>query len=137
MEEKISLEIISPERLVVSEEVDEVTAPGAKGEFGVLPGHTLFITTLDVGPASYRIGKEKKHLFISGGIADVGPDKVTILADVVEKEEDIDVDRAEAARERAEARLAGETDEEEIDFERARIALQKALIRIQIVSKDE
>lgn len=137
MEEKINLEIISPERLVVSEVVDEVTAPGAKGEFGVLPGHTLFVTTLDVGPASYRIGKEKKNLVVSGGIADVGPDKVIILADVVEQEEEIDIERARAAKERAETRLAGESDEEEIDFERARIALQKALIRIQVASKNK
>lgn len=137
MEEgKIQLDIVTPQRGLVSKEVDEVTAPGALGEFGVLPGHTFFVTTLDTGTANYKAGAEKEQFFISGGIAEVGPDKVTILANIAEREDEIDVKRAEAAKERAETRLAGET-EEEVNFERARVALQKALMRIQMISKEK
>ncbi|HUU50768.1 MAG TPA: F0F1 ATP synthase subunit epsilon [Nitrospinota bacterium] len=134
MKMKISLEILTPDRQLVREEVDTVTAPGVEGEFGVLPGHTYFITKLGIGMASYSVGSEKKHLSISGGIAEIGPDRVNILTDVAEIPEEIDIERAKAAKERAEARLAGKTDED-VDYTRVWAALQKALARIRLASQ--
>jgi len=134
MKMKISLQILTPDRQLVKEEIDTVTAPGVEGEFGVLPGHTYFITKLGIGVASYSVGSEKKYLSISGGIAEIGPDRVNILTDVAEIPEEIDIERAEAAKERAEARLAGKTDED-IDYTRAWAALQKALARIRLASQ--
>lgn len=134
MQGKLSLEIVTPEKLLVKEEVDSVTFPGALGELGILPGHTYLLTTLGIGRAFYQIGSEKRFLSIIGGAAEVGDDKVSILADIAETEEEIDLQRASAAKDRAEARMAGKTDED-VDFERASTALQRALIRIQVASK--
>jgi F-type H+-transporting ATPase subunit epsilon len=130
----ILLEIVTPERLLVREQVEEVTAPGALGYFGVLPGHTPFLTTLGIGEVSYTVSGRKQYLAVSWGYAEVGPQQVSILAEIAEKAEEIDVPRAEAAKARAEERLrlAGR---EDIDFERAQVALQKALIRVQVAGK--
>src|ERR687895_1149892 len=116
----IDLQIVTPERLVVQEQVDEVQIPGSEGYFGVLPGHTPLLAALAVGELWYRKGHEKTYLSIAFGFAEVLPDRVTILARLAERAEDVDVERAEAARQRAEERLAQKTD---VDYERARAAL--------------
>ena len=125
----LTLEIVTPDRSVVTERVDEVEVPGAGGYFGVLPGHTPLLSTLQVGELWYRIGQEKHYLAVAGGFVEVLPDRVTVLAQIGERAEDIDVARAEAAKRRAEERLANPVD---IDLERARFSLTKALIRIQV-----
>src|SRR5512145_283379 len=124
----IELQVVTPDRLIVRERVDEVQIPGSKGYFGVLPGHTPLLAALAVGELWYRKGQEKTYLSIAFGFAEVLPDRVTVLARLAERAEDIDVERAEAARQRAEARLIERTD---VDFERARAALIKALTRLQ------
>src|ERR671910_1935482 len=97
----LTLEIVTPDRSVVAEQVDEVEIPGAEGYFGVLPGHTPLLAALAVGELWYRKGQEKTYLSIAYGFAEVLPDRVTILARLAERAEDIDVERAEAARRRA------------------------------------
>jgi F-type H+-transporting ATPase subunit epsilon len=124
---------VTPDRLILHEQVDEVQIPGAHGYFGVLPGHTPFLATLAVGELWYRKGQEKSYVAIAFGFAEVLPDRVTILARVGERAEDIDIDRAEAARKRAEDRLA--QPKPELDFERARLALTKSLARLQVASR--
>ena len=124
---------MSAERSLVDERVDEVEVPGADGYFGVLPGHTPLLALLGAGELWYRQGQEKTHLLIAFGFAEVQPDRVTILAHVAEKAEEIDVARAEAAKKRAEERLAQPS--MDMDFERARIAMMKALIRLQVSSR--
>src|SRR6188474_3290417 len=103
---KLLLEIVTPDRPLVREEVDEVEIPGAEGYFGVLPGHTPLLATLKVGELWYRKGAEKFYLSIALGFAEVLPDRVTILAELAERADEIDVARAEAARRRAEERIA-------------------------------
>lgn len=126
----LTLEIVTPERLLVKEQVDEVEIPGADGYFGVLPGHTPLLATLQVGELWYRKGQEKTYLVIAFGFAEVLPDRVTILAQIAEKAEEVDVVRAQSAKARAEERLT--RSQVEVDFERARIALLKSLIRLQV-----
>jgi F-type H+-transporting ATPase subunit epsilon len=128
----IDLQIVTPDRLLVQEQVDEVQIPGSEGYFGVLPGHTPLLAALAVGELWYRKGPEKTYLSIAFGFAEVLPDRVTILARLAERAEDIDVERAEAARVRAEQRLAERTT---VDYERARIALEKSLTRLQVSSR--
>ncbi len=130
---KIRLEIVTPERVVVSEDVDMVTAPGALGEFGVLPGHTPMLTSLGVGRLAYKMNGETRGLAVTWGYAEVGPEKVTILTETAEKVEEIDVDRAEAARKRAMERLT--RGEEAIDATRAMGALMRATLRLQVAGK--
>ena len=129
----LTLQIVSADRLLVQEEVDEVEIPGADGYFGVLPGHTPLLALLQVGELWYRRGQEKAYLSIAFGFAEVQPDRVTILAEIAEKAEEIDITRAEAAKKRAEERLVKAT--VDMDFERARIALLKSLIRLQVASR--
>jgi len=129
----LTLQIVSADRLLVQEEVDEVEIPGADGYFGVLPGHTPLLALLQVGELWYRRGHEKTYLSIAFGFAEVQPDRVTILAEIAEKAEEIDIARAEAAKKRAEERLVKAT--VDMDFERARIALLKSLIRLQVASR--
>src|SRR5919197_4764455 len=117
----IDLQIVTPDRLLVREQVDEVEIPGSEGYFGVLPGHTPMLASLAVGEMWYRKGQEKIYLSIAFGFAEVLPDRVTILARLAERAEEIDVERAEAARKRAEERLAQQ--QSPIDYERARVAL--------------
>ena len=124
---------LTPERLLVSEQVDEVQLPGAEGYFGVLPGHTPLLATLQVGELWYRIGQDKRYLAVAFGFAEVLPDRVTVLAQIAERPEDIDVPRAEAARKRAEERIA--KPQADIEFERARIAMMKSLIRLQVAAR--
>jgi F-type H+-transporting ATPase subunit epsilon len=128
----LDLQIVTPDRLLVQEQVDEVQIPGSEGYFGVLPGHTPLLASLAVGELWYRKGQEKTYLAIAFGFAEVLPDRVTILARLAERAEEIDVERAEAARHRAETRL---TERADLDFERARAALLKALTRLQVASR--
>jgi F-type H+-transporting ATPase subunit epsilon len=132
----LRLEVVTPARLVVSEAITELVAPGSEGYFGVLPGHLPFITTLKMGDLTYWTGREEHHLAISKGYAEVRDDTVSILADSAERAEEIDVARAERARERAAERLrewaAGK---EEIDSARAEAALYRALARLEVARK--
>ena len=130
---QLTLEIVTPDRSVVTERVDEVEIPGDEGYFGVLPGHTPLLAMLKVGELWYRKGSEKFYLSIAFGFAEVLPDRVTILAQLAERPEEIDVARAEAAKRRAEERLARPSPD--IDFERARLALMKSLVRLQVASR--
>ena len=129
----LSLQIVSADRLLVQAQVDEVEIPGEGGYLGVLPGHTPLLSLLHVGELWYRQGQEKSYLAIAFGFAEVQPDRVTILAEIAEKAEEIDVGRAEAAKRRAEEQLARRTID--MDFERARIELLKSLIRLQVASR--
>ena len=129
----IELEIVTPDKLLVREQVDEVEIPGTEGYFGVLPGHTPLLASLAVGEMWYRKGQEKTFLAIAFGFAEVLPDRVTILAQLGERAEEIDVARAEEARRRAEERLA--QTRAEIDYDRARAALMKSLTRLQVASR--
>jgi len=133
-EPRVLFELATPNHLVVSEEVDEVVAPGVEGYFGVLPGHTPFLTSLRSGEVAYRVGRAEQYLAVSGGFAEVRGDRVIILADNAERPEEIDRERAERARQRAERRLAGKTDEE-IDYTRALAAFSRALTRLQVGSR--
>ena len=130
---KIQLHIVSADRSLVNETVDEVEIPGADGYFGVLPGHTPLLALLGTGELWHRQGAEKVYLSIAFGFAEVQPDRVTVLAQIAEKADEIDVVRAEAAKKRAEERLAQAT--ADMDFERARIALLKSLIRLQVSTR--
>ncbi len=131
----IQLVIVTPKRQLLRESVGEVQLPGANGYLGVLPGHAPLMTELGIGELSYpgAPGKEPVHLAILSGFAEVLPGRVTVLAETAELAQEIDVARAEAARARAEKRLAsGDTN---IDWDRASVALQRALIRIQVAHK--
>jgi F-type H+-transporting ATPase subunit epsilon len=129
----LQLQIVSADRSLVNEQVDEVEIPGADGYFGVLPGHTPLLALLGAGELWYRQGQDKTYLAIAFGFAEVQPDRVTILAMIAEKAEEIDTARAEASKKRAEERLARAT--VEMDAERARIALLKSLIRLQVSTR--
>jgi F-type H+-transporting ATPase subunit epsilon len=135
---KLTLEIVTPDRALVREEVDEVVVPGSQGEFGVLPGHTPLLSTLKVGELWYRQGQEKHYMAIAFGFVEVLPDRVTVLAQVGERAQEIDVQRAERAKQRAEQRLAqaqSQLTQIDFDIERARIALMKSLLRLQVASR--
>jgi F-type H+-transporting ATPase subunit epsilon len=130
---KLQLQIVSADRSLVNETVDEVEIPGAKGYFGVLPGHTPLLAVLGAGELWYRQGQDTHYMVIAFGFAEVQPDRVTILAEIAERADEIDLVRAEAAKQRAEGRLAGAT--VDLDVERARIALLKSLIRLQVATR--
>jgi|SRR5208337_2015635 len=132
MENKLRLEIVTPYGQILSEDVDEVSTSGTEGDFGVLPGHIPFITTLKIGMLTYKKGNDIGYVFINSGYAEVSADKVIVLADSAEKSEDIDVERAKAAIQRAEERLKKA---EEVDFARATASLERATIRTQLVQK--
>lgn len=136
---KLTLEIVTPDRAVIHEEVDEVVVPGSEGELGVLPGHTPLLSSLEIGELWYRQGQEKHYLAIAFGFVEVLPDRVTVLADVGERAQEIDVHRAERAKQRAEQLLAqapaARLTAVDLDIERARIALLKSLIRLQVASR--
>ena len=129
----LDLQVVTPDRLIVQEQVDEVEIPGAEGYFGVLPGHTPLLASLAVGELWYRKGQEKFYLSLAFGFAEVLPDRVTILARLAERAEDIDVERAAQARRRAEERLA--QSKSDFDYERARIALTKSIMRLQVSAR--
>lgn len=129
------LELATPTRQLVSEEVDEVVAPGTEGYFGVLPGHAAFLATLGSGRITYRIGREERHIAVHGGFAEVTPERVIILAETAERPDEIDRERAERARQRAEQRMAGRPAEGEadgIDFADELAAYQRAITRVLV-----
>jgi F-type H+-transporting ATPase subunit epsilon len=130
---KIQLQIVSADRSLVNETVDEVEIPGADGYFGVLPGHTPLLAVLGAGELWYRQGQEKHYFAIVFGFAEVLPDRVTILATAAERADEIDLERAQAAKKRAEERLSMSVID--MDVERARISLLKSLIRLQVATR--
>lgn len=135
---KLALEIVTPDRALLREEVDEVVVPGSEGEFGVLPGHAPLLSTLKIGELWFRQGQERHYLAIAFGFVEVLPDRVTVLAQVGERAQEIDVQRAERAKQRAEQRLAQAQPRltaVDLDIERARIALMKSLLRLQVASR--
>ena len=129
----IQLQIVSADRSLLNETVDEVVIPGFDGYFGVLPGHTPMLAVLQVGELWYRQGQEKHYVALAFGFAEVLPDRVTILAQIAETADEIDLARAEAAKKRAEERLTRPT--VDMDAERARISLLKSLIRLQVATR--
>jgi F-type H+-transporting ATPase subunit epsilon len=131
----IELHIVTPDRGVVREQVDEVEIPGAQGYFGVLPGHTPMLAELAVGELWYRQGQEKTFLAIAYGFAEVLPDRVTVLAQIAERADEIDASRAQEAKKRAEERLSQPAQPRDVDYERARIALVKSLARLQVAAR--
>ena len=128
---KILLQIVTPERSVVYEEVDAVELPGARGYFGVLPGHTPFLSTLGVGEVKYKSGGEDKYLALSGGFAEILSDKVTVLADLAEKPEDVDVTAAKEAKEEASSHLRSP----DPDYAEHQAELELAQTRLEVTSK--
>ena len=130
---KILLEVVTPEKQLLSQQVDEVIAPGSEGEFGVLPGHTPFLTTLHIGELRYRTGNQWHSIAVSWGYAQVEPSRVTVLAELAEKAEEIDLERAAAAAKAAEAELAAAKQREEMEAVRRR--LEKALLRLRVGKK--
>lgn len=128
------LEVVSPQRLVLSQEVEEITAPGAEGEFGVLPGHTPFFTTLKIGEVMYRAGKEEKHMAVTWGFVEVLHDRVTILAEAAELPQEIDQERAKRAKERAEKRLK-QFSPEDMEYYYSVAALERAMNRLSVASR--
>ncbi len=131
MAENIRLEVVTPEKSVVSEEAKIVMAPGSEGEFGVLAGHTPFLTTLKMGSIRYSDANgQERYVFVSGGFAEALPDRVTVLAESAERRKDIDVERAKAALKRAEERI--EKKKQDMDFARAKAALERALHRMKL-----
>ena len=129
---KLTLEVVTPERKILSETVDEVVLPGREGYLGVLPGHAPLLTSLKIGEVEYRQGSEKSYLSLAWGFAEVLPDKVTILADVAERPEEIDVERAKAKKEEIERQLRQPGPD--FDFAKAQDSLQKAIVRIDVVT---
>lgn len=132
MAKKLLLEIVTPDRKVLSQEVDYVGAPGALGEFGILPNHIPFLSALGVGSLYYKDSGKTFYVFVAGGFAEVNGEKVTVLAEVAEKAEEIDIERARKARERAEERLAKQ--QEQVQFARAQAQLRRAIARMSCVS---
>lgn len=129
----VRLEFVTPERALVHEDVDEVEIPGEDGYFGVLPGHAPLLAALQPGELWYRRGGQRHFAFVAGGFAEVLPDRVAILAQVAEKAEEIDIQRAEASKRRAEDRLARPTSD--LDTARARVALLRSLMRLQVSAR--
>ncbi|MDR2696627.1 MAG: F0F1 ATP synthase subunit epsilon [Deltaproteobacteria bacterium] len=132
MENALQLEVVTPDKQVVSQAVDYVSAPGVEGEFGVLPHHVNLLSALAIGVLRFNADGKNRHVFISGGFADVSANKVTVLAEAAELAEDIDQTRAQAARERAENRLAEKA--EKVDLTRAEASLRRAVTRLQLAA---
>jgi F-type H+-transporting ATPase subunit epsilon len=129
----LRLEFVTPERAIVHEDVDEVGIPGEDGHFGVLPGHAPLLATLAAGEMWYRVKGEIKYIFVAGGFVEVVPDRVSVLAQVAERAEEIDTQRAEASKRRATERLTKAA--ADVDFERARIAMLRAIARMQVAER--
>ncbi|MEP7270424.1 MAG: F0F1 ATP synthase subunit epsilon [Acidobacteriota bacterium] len=139
MADRLELEVVTPEKLVLRENVDEVVVPGLGGELGILPDHTPLISQLQSGVLTYRKGTEKKSLHVSGGFVEVLPDRVAVLAEVAETPEEIDFHRAQEARARAEkllaASLQGASTGDETDLEIIKEKLQRAITRMELAKK--
>jgi F-type H+-transporting ATPase subunit epsilon len=133
-EKQLLLEVVTPDRLVLSTEADVVVCPGVEGQFGVLAGHIPFLSALEIGEMYYRKGGQIEYLAVSGGFAEVTGEKVTIVAESAEKGREIDVERAKRALERAEKRLAA-AKTAEIDWARAEAALRRSLVRAKVAGR--
>jgi F-type H+-transporting ATPase subunit epsilon len=133
LETVIHLTIVTPERSLADEQVEEIQLPGAEGYLGILPGHAPLFTDLKVGELGYRKGSNWTWLSVAWGFAEVLPDQVRVLAETAERANEIDVERASRARERAEKRLT--QGGQEVDYNRALVALERAVIRIQVSRK--
>ncbi len=133
MAEQIQLEVVTPERRVLSESVDVVYVPGMGGELGILPGHTPLISQLQTGVLSYSQAGTTYRLHVSGGFVEVNGDRVSVLAEVAERPEEIDAARARMAREHAEKTLSAWSGTEE-DFEKARAQLERSIVRLQLAT---
>jgi F-type H+-transporting ATPase subunit epsilon len=134
MAEKLRLDMVTPYKQVLSQDVDEVTAPGTVGEFGILPGHTPLLTTLKIGELSYRQGAETFHVAVNWGYVEVEEDKVTVLVETAEPADEIDLERARAALGRAEEALRKLSPEDK-DFLAQQAAVERAMIRIQVAGR--
>ena len=130
----LRLEIVTPDQVVLSSDVEYVGAPGVDGEFGVLAGHIPLLTALSIGTLVYRIGNKDYMAFIAGGFAEVADNQITILAQAAELAENIDVERAEKAKARAEERLQNAKHQDGIDIVRAENAMKRALTRLKIAN---
>ena len=132
---KLHLEVVTPAKITVSQDVDMVVAPGSLGEFGILEGHVPFLSGIVPGELRYTVDDKTAYLAVTSGFAEVSDDNVSILVDAAEVAEDIDLERAKQAMERAKERLEKARSAEEIDFIRAEAALKRALMRIKVVEK--
>lgn len=131
----LHLEVVTPERVLVSRDVDTVVAPGTEGEFGILPGHIPFLSGILPGELRYEADGKKEYMAVVDGFAEVSEDRVSVLVDAAEKAVEIDIERARNAMERARERLARERGAEDVDFLRAEAALKRAMIRIKVAEK--
>ncbi len=129
------LEVVTPEKVLVSQEVDMVIAPGTEGEFGVLPGHINFLSGIVPGELRYNVGDSKEYVMVTKGFSEVSSDKVSILVDAAETAVEIDMERAKLAIERARERLAREREAEDVDFLRAEASLRRAIERLKLAEK--
>ncbi len=129
MASTIRLELVTPERLLLSEDVDEVIVPGYEGEFGVLPEHTQYLAIMKIGILRYRKGAETRKIAMGGGFTEVTPERVVVMAETAERSEEIDLERAQRARDRAEAALKDLALDDET-YAKAHAALQRALVRM-------
>jgi F-type H+-transporting ATPase subunit epsilon len=133
MADTLHLQIVTPDRLLVNEESEQVQIPGRNGELGILPGHAPLISELKIGEISYRAGTTTQYLAVAWGFAEVLPDKVTILADAAERAEDIDVKRAQEAKARAEEALRRAA--ADLDYEATLFALRRAEVRLEVAAR--
>ena len=133
-EKQLLLEVVTPDRLVLSTEAEVVVCPGAEGQFGVLPGHIPFLSALEIGEMYYKAGGKTEYLAVSGGFAEVTGEKVTIVAESAEVGREIDVERAKRALERAEKRVAAGK-AAEIDWARAEAAMRRSLMRMKVAGR--
>ena len=134
MPDTFQLEIVTPEKVVVKDQAEEMQIPGKNGYLGILPGHAPLVTELAVGEITYRKDGYTHHLAVAWGFAEVLPDKVTVLAEIAERADEIDVPRAEKAKERAEQKL--HSGDPEIDYDQAEASLRKAETRLEVVKKE-
>lgn len=129
---KLHLEVVTPEKVMVSQEVDIVVAPGTMGEFGVLEGHVPFLSGIEPGELRFTSGSQTERFLVTTGFSEVSDNRVSVLVDAAEKATEIDLERARTAMERAKERLATDRGREDVDFMRAESALKRAIVRIRI-----
>ena len=134
MADELMLEIVTPEKMVFSDKIEEVTIPGAEGEFGVLRGHEAFLSAVDIGELNYIKDGKKTYYSVNTGYAEVTSSKVTILIETAERSDSIDKDRAMQAKDKAESRLSQMT-KEDVEYEIMRAALARAIARINVAEK--
>lgn len=135
MAETLRLEMVTPYKMVLAEDVDEITAPGSEGEFGLLPGHTPLLATLKIGEFTYRKNGQAFHLAVNWGYVEVENDKVTVLVETAEAADQIDLERAKAALSKAETALKALSPEDQ-NYLEMEAALERAIVRIQVADKE-